>query len=155
MWWWTVISHENHLLAKYFHQYEIPKFWLFGADAIARQLPLWPTIPSNLKFSAKTSFSGESLLSRKIPDFCWCYAWLSSFTFRKKLVTPVLEFHQLQKKSNQPAVEIAFITFVGRSKWCQIKFCIIIFPEALGPHERNSLKNCVKPSKLQLIIIYW
>ena len=65
-----------------------------------------------------------------------------------------VEFHQLQKKSNQ-RVEIAFIKFVGRSKWCQIKFCIIIFPEALGPHERNSLKICVKPSKLQLIIIYW
>ena len=58
----------------------------------------------------------------------------------KKLVTPVLMFHQLQKKSNQP-VEIAFITFVGRFKWCQIKFSIIIFPEAVAPHERNNLKN--------------
>ena len=75
---------------------------------------------------------------------------------KKKLATPVLEFQQLQKKSNQ-RVEIAFIKFVGRSKWCQLKFCIIIFPEAVAPHERNNLKNVyfAKPLKLQLLVIFW
>ena len=66
-----------------------------------------------------------------------------------------MEFHQLQKKSNQ-RVEIAFIKFVGRSKWCQIQLCIIIFPEAVAPYGRNNLKNVnyTKPSKLQLLILY-
>ena len=66
-----------------------------------------------------------------------------------------VEFHQLQKKSNQ-RVEIAFIKFVGRSKWCQIQFCIIIFTESVAPYERNNLKNVnyTKLSKLQLLILY-
>ena len=71
----------------------------------------------------------------------------------------MLEFQQLQKKSNQ-RVEIAFIKFVGRSKWCQIKFCIIIFPEAVAPHERNNLKNvnCAKKNQVTIahhIMVGW
>ena len=74
---------------------------------------------------------------------------------KKKSCYLCVEFHQLQKKSNQ-RVEIAFIKFVGRSKWCQIQLCIIIFPEAVAPYERNDLKNVnyTKPSKLQLLILY-
>ena len=79
----------------------------------------------------------------------------SSFILEKKPCYLCVEFHQLQKKSNQ-RVEIAFIKFVGRSKWCQIKFCIIIFPEAVAPFERNNMKtvNYTKKPKRQLLILY-
>ena len=78
----------------------------------------------------------------------------SSFILEKKPCYLCVEFHQLQKKSNQ-RVEIAFIKFVGRSK-CQIQFCIIIFTESVAPYERNNLKNVnyTKLSKLQLLILY-
>ena len=96
--------------------------------------------PGKVKFLENSRFSLVLCLVTNHPSLCY----------------PCVEFHQLQKKSNQ-RVEIAFITFVGRFKWCQIKFSIIIFPEAVAPHERNNLKNVyfAKPPKLQLLFIFW